>query len=53
MHHHRLWQVELLHLPQEVHPLLSLFVEITDILLSLEALVDDPGSERTPKCLVG
>ncbi len=36
VHHHCLWQVELLQLPQEVHPLLGFFGEGADV-----QLVDD------------
>ena len=41
VHHHCLWQVELLQLPQEVHPLLSSFGEGADVQLPLEVLGDD------------
>ena len=36
MHHHCLWQVELLQLPQEVHPLMCFFGEADDFQLQLE-----------------
>ena len=36
MDHHCLWQVELLQLPQKVHPLLSSFGEGADVQLPLE-----------------
>ena len=43
--HHCLWQVELLQLPQEVHPLLSSFGEGADVQLPLEVLGDDGAQE--------
>ena len=45
VHHHCLWQVELLQLPQEVHPLLSSFGEGADVQLPLEVLGDDGAQE--------
>lgn len=41
VNHHCVWQVELLQLPQEIHPLLSLFDEVADVQLPLEVLGDD------------
>ncbi len=45
VHHHCLWQVEFLQLPQEVHPLLCLLGEGADIQLQLEVLGDDGAQE--------
>ncbi len=45
MHHHCLWQVEFLQLPQEVHPLLGFFDEGADVQLPLEVLGDDGPQE--------
>ena len=45
VHHHCLWQVELLQLPQEVHSLLSYFGEGADVQLPLEVLGDD-GAQK-------
>ena len=45
MHHHFLWQVELLQLPQEVNPLLGSFDEGADVELPLEVLGDDGAQE--------
>ncbi len=44
--HHCLWQVELLQLPQEVHPLLGFLVEKTNVQLQLEVLGDDVPKKR-------
>ena len=52
MHHHCLWQVELLQLPQEVHPLLSSFGEGADVQLPLEVLGDDGPQEAEGLCSV-
>src|SRR4029434_7971309 len=38
VHHHCLWQVELLQLPQEVYPLMCFFGEGDDVQLPLEVL---------------
>ncbi len=47
MHHHCLWQVELLQLLQEVHPLLCFFGEGADVQLPLEVLgYDGPQEEE-------
>ena len=45
MHHHRLWQVELPQLPQEVHPLLGFLGEGADVQLPLEVLGNDGTQE--------
>src|SRR4029434_7694503 len=45
VHNHGLWQVELLQLPQKVHPLLSSFGEGADVQLPLEVLGDD-GAQK-------
>src|SRR4029434_7943687 len=45
VHHHFLWQVELLQLPQEVHPLMCFFGEGDDVQLPLEVLGDD-GAQK-------
>ena len=52
VHHHCLWQVEFLQLPQEVHPLLCLLDEGADVLLPFEVLGDDGTQEfeRYPQC---
>ena len=41
MHHHCLWQVEFLQLPQEVHPLMCFSDEGADVQLPHEVLGDD------------
>ena len=46
MHHHCLWQVELLQLPQEVQSLLGLFGDGADVQLPLEVL-GDGGAQET------
>ena len=45
VHHHRLWQVELLQLPQKVHPLLCFLGDGADVQLPLEVLGDDGAQE--------
>ena len=45
MHHHRLWQVELLQLPQEEHPLLGFLCNGADVQLPLKVLGDDGSQE--------
>ncbi len=45
MHHYCRWQVELLQLPQEVHPLLGFFGEGADVQLPLEVLGYDGPQE--------
>ena len=45
VHHHRLWQVEFLQLPQEEHPLLCFFDEGAAVLLPFEVLGDDGAQE--------
>ena len=45
VHHHRLWQVEFLQLPQEVPPLLGFFDEGADVKLPLQVLGDDGAQE--------
>ena len=45
VHHHCLWQVKLLQLPQKVHPLLSSFGEGADVQPPLEVLGDD-GAQK-------
>jgi len=45
VHHHRLWQVEFLKLPQEEHPLLRLLGGGADVQLPLEVLGDDGAQE--------
>jgi len=45
VHRHCLWQVELLYLPQEVHPLLGLFGDGADVQLPLEVLSDGDAQE--------
>ena len=45
VHHHCLWQVEFLQLPQEVHPLLCFLDEGADVQLPLEVLGDGSSQE--------
>ncbi len=45
VHHHCLWEVEFLQLPQEVHPLLGFSDERADVQLQLEVLGDDGPQE--------
>ena len=45
MHHHCLWQVEFLQLPQEVHPLLCFLCEGADVQFPLEVLGQDSKEE--------
>ena len=48
MHHHCLWQVEFLQLPQEEHPLLSMLGEGAVVQFPLEVLGEDSASEISP-----
>ena len=45
VHHHRLWQVEFLQLPQEVHPLMCFFDQGFDVQIPFEVLGDDGTQE--------
>src|SRR4029434_5956610 len=52
VHHHCLWPVEFLQLPQEVHPLMCLFGEGADVQPPLEVLGDDGAQEAEGLCRV-
>ena len=45
VHHHCLWQVELLQLPQEEHPLLGFLCDGADVQLPFKVLGDDGSQE--------
>ncbi len=51
-HHHCVWQVEFLQLPQGVHPLLGFYGEGADVQLPLEVLGDDDSQEAEGLCTV-